>query len=267
MLYEIYHDDCLVKMEDIPDKSIDMILCDLPYGFSLNECDWDVIIPMSAMWDSYTRIIKDGGAIVLFGQEPFSSELRMSNKTWYKYDWIWEKRRPTNFAHAKNCPLKIHELISVFSCGSINHATINGRSTNRMYYYPQGTIPCNMTIKNTTTKPCFGLRESHKSEHTITTTNYPKSILQFNSDNVDASLHPTQKPVKLLEYLIKTYTLENEVVLDNCMGSGSTSIACLNTNRRFIGIEKDETFFNVAKERLESHKKNIDTNIEQFFVE
>lgn len=271
MSYEIYHDDCLVKMKEIPDKSIDMILCDLPYGTT--DAKWDLCLPMSELWDQYVRVIKDNCVIVLFGQEPFSSKLRLSNESWYKYDWIWEKNRVTNFLHAKNRPLKSHELISVFSSGVLCHNT--EESINRMNYYPQGIISCNKFCKNTDKKRkwnnndnTFGRRLGNDI-YAQTTTNYPKSILKFsnNNNNVDVSLHPTQKPVKLLEYLIKTYTLESQTVLDNCMGSGSTGVACLNTNRRFIGIEKVETFFNIAKERLESHKKVIDTNIEQFFVE
>lgn len=264
MTYEIYHDDCLVKMRDIPDKSIDVILCDLPY--ETTQAKWDSCLPMSELWDQYVRVIKDNCVIVLFGQEPFSSKLRLSNESWYKYDWVWEKNRATNFLNAKNCPLKTHELISVFSSGKLRHNTDD--SLNRIVYYPQGAVSCNTLCKNHDKK--FNNETMGKcvdANYTQNTTNYPKSILKFSNNSNDISLHPTQKPVKLLEYLIKTYTLESQTVLDNCMGSGSTGIACLNTNRRFIGIEKDETFFNVAKERLESHKKDIDTNIEQFFVE
>ena len=232
--------DCLELMKDIADKSVNMILCDLPYGTTA--CKWDNVIPFEPLWEQYNRIIKDNGAIVLFGSEPFSSKLRLSNLKMYKYDWIWQKDKPSNFATAKKNPLKYHENILVFykkfptynlqmTRGKANHSVGIGlrRKANESGY--SSTIVTNKTD---------GLK-------------YPKSTLTFNRE--PKPVHPTQKPVALLEYLIKTYTNENELVLDNCMGSGSTGVACVNTNRNFIGIELDENYFNIAKERIEKELK------------
>ena len=230
---ELIQGDCLEKMKDIPDKSIDMILCDLPYGTTA--CKWDTVIPFEPLWEQYKRIIKDNGAIVLFGSEPFSSYLRMSNIKQFKYDWIWDKKLAGNGILAKKQPLKIHEIISVF---------------NSKTYYPQKT-------KGKFRKK-MGLKESQITggnsfcNETENDEYYPKSIQEFGIGNLRTGrLHPTQKPVALLEYLIKTYTNENETVLDNCMGSGSTGVACKNLNRNFIGIELDEKYFEVAKKRIE----------------
>jgi len=241
--------DCLELMKDIEDKSVDMILCDLPYGTTV--CKWDTVIPFEPLWEQYERIIKDNGAIVLFGSEPFSSLLRTSNLNLYRYDWIWHKSCPTNFVHAKNQPLRDYENIAVFSKGVCFH---KGQTNNRMIYYPQGLVDCN--IKKDQRKKhsdvCFTKQPSHKDIHIQKKTNYPRQVLSgYKSDK---GLHPTQKPVALLEYLIKTYTQENELVLDNTMGSGSTGIACLNINRQFIGIEKDDKYFEIAKKRIEEHQ-------------
>ena len=238
------HGDCLEKMKYIPDKSIDMILCDLPYGTT--SCKWDVVIPFEPLWEQYKRIIKDRGAIVLFGSEPFSSYLRMSNIKQFKYDWIWDKSKPTGFINAKNAPLKKHENISIFSKGM----TANCNSNN-MIYKPQGVIVSKKLKKSKYNEnDILGLRPSRNNEGYIQDfSNYPKSILRFNSET--KTKHPTQKPVALLEYMIKTYTLEGETVLDNCMGSGSTGVACINTKRNFIGIEKDDKYFEIAKKRIE----------------
>lgn len=240
--------DCLELMKDIPDKSIDMILCDLPYGTT--QCKWDNIISFELLWEQYNRIIKDNGAIVLFGSEPFSSKLRMSNLKNYKYDWIWKKNTVDGFLNAKCRPLKTIENICVFSK---KQARAKG---DNMKYYPQGLQPIFKKVKDNRKTNADGhkyYRESLKDNNYIQRhTNYPTETLIFNKDK--EKLHPTQKPVALLEYLIKTYTNENEVVLDNCMGSGSTGIACINTNRNFIGIELDEKYFNIAKERINNAK-------------
>ena len=246
-MIDIKQGDCLELMKDIPDGSIDMILCDLPYGTT--DCKWDNIIPFELLWEQYERIIKNNGSIVLFGSEPFSSFLRMSNLKNYKYDWIWKKNRPTGFQHAKNMPLKEHENILVFSKGSMGHKNLLGNK--RMIYNPQGIEQCYHVSHASPNRfgNIVGKRPSHK-EYTIQTeTGYPRTILEFNKDDKN-KLHPTQKPVALLEYLIKTYTNENDIVLDNCMGSGSTGVACQNTNRNLIGFELDEHYFQIAKERL-----------------
>lgn len=238
-MINLRHGDCLELMKDIADKSIDMILCDLPYGAT--SCKWDVIIPFESLWEQYERIIKDNGVIVLFGSEPFSSKLRLSNLKMYKYDWIWDKKTGLGFLDSKYRPLKQHEIISVFSKGGCS----NG-SKIQMKYHPQGLIPT--TKKNSNTQSRILNSEPKKRKNLDTKyTNYPKTILTYDRER---GLHPTQKPVKLLEYLIKTYTNEGETVLDNCMGSGSTGVACKNTNRNFIGIELDEKYFNIAKDRI-----------------
>ena len=233
---QLIHGDCLEKMKDIPDKSIDMILCDLPYGSTA--CKWDVVIPFEPLWEQYKRIIKDRGAIVLFGSEPFSSYLRMSNIKQYKYDWVWDKDRSCGSMLAKIRPLKYHENIIVFSTGKEN-------------YYPQ------MTKGVTQNKAPGGKSDIYGNTPIVrykSDTYYPRSIQTFKAcHNMTGKIHPTQKPVELLEYLIKTYTLEGEIVLDNTMGSGSTGIACINTKRNFIGIEKDDKYFEIAKKRIEEH--------------
>ena len=239
-LNKIYNEDCLEGMKRIPDKSVDMILCDLPYGTTA--CKWDTVIPFEPLWEQYERVIKDNGAIVLFGTEPFSSLLRTSNIKRYRYDLIWEKSRFTNFLFVKKQFGKVHENISVFYK---KQPTYNPQMEAGEPYKRKGTgkpktkeLMINPATDNG--KVSDGLR-------------YPKSILKFPFHNV-GNVHPTQKPSDLFEYLIRTYTNENETVLDNCIGSGTTAIACLNTNRNFIGFELDETYFNLANERIANHK-------------
>ena len=232
MGYKLYKGDCLEVMDRLIEEGIkvDMILTDPPYGTTA--CKWDNVIPFDEMWIRINKLIKTNGAIVLFGNEPFSSNLRISNIKNYKYDWVWNKR-PVNFLNAKRQPLREVENIMVF---------------NSKIYNPQGLIykeRINKRSNSTETNSKHGL--SNKSYYT----NYPKQILRFIGER---GLHPTQKPVALLEYLIKTYTDEGELVLDFTMGSGSTGVACINANRKFIGIELDEKYFNIAKDRLENIK-------------
>jgi site-specific DNA-methyltransferase (adenine-specific) len=245
MSYKIYNGDCLELMKNIPDKSIDMILCDLPYGTSA--CKWDVVIPFDKLWEQYNRIIKDDRAIVLFGCEPFSSYLRISNIKMYKYDWKWEKPSGANFLNFKYQPAKVHEDIMIFG----KMATSYSKKGN-MIYNPQMEVGESYTQKSGKQKMDTGNSVVRSKIEQVITVNegvrYPRSIQKFNLDK--EKLHPTQKPVALLEYLIKTYSNEGDVVLDNCMGSGSTGVACLNTNRNFIGMELDEEYFNIAKNRL-----------------
>ena len=234
--YELFHGDCLEAMKDIPDKSVDMILCDLPYGTTKHE--WDECISFTELWKQYERIIKDNGAIVLFGAEPFSSLLRVSNISMYKYDWIWNKSKPLGFINAKRMPLKDIENISVFY-------------KKLPTYNPQGLIPYGKEVSSSNKRDITAINGGKLKEgkYVRQFTNYPRQLLKFD---VEQGLHPTQKPVDLLEYLIRTYTNEGEVVLDNTMGSGSTGVACINTNRKFIGIELDDTYFEIAKERIEN---------------
>ena len=223
---QLIHGDCLEKMKEIPDKSIDMILCDLPYGTTA--CKWDSVIPFEPLWKQYNRVIKGNGAIVLFGSEPFSSQLRTSQMDKYKYDWVW-KKRPVNFLNAKIQPMREIENIMVF---------------NTKKYYPQGLVSCERVNKRSNSTETNG---KHGLSNVSRFTNYPKQILEYIGER---GLHPTQKPVALLEYLIKTYTNEGETVLDNCMGSGSTGVACVNTGRDFIGIELDDNYFQIAEKRI-----------------
>ncbi len=284
-MIKLINGDCLEVMKTIEDKSIDMILCDLPYGTTA--CKWDVVIPFNkyvqigkkviyeqeyvfdkmksgvsykealedflsiskdGLWDNYKRIIKDRGAIVLFGSEPFSSYLRMSNIKMFKYDWVWDKKKPSTGLHAKIMPLKDYENISIFN--------------SKIYF------PVMDDAKERVDKPrvanngqVFGGSEILR-QHTNNGLSYPRAIIKkFTNANQNNRLHPTQKPVALLEYLIKTYTLEGETVMDNCMGSGSTGVACVNTNRNFIGIEKDDKYFEIAKKRIADAIKDSETKL------
>lgn len=236
MSIELYNGDCLEVMKNIPDKSIDMILCDLPYGMTQNK--WDSCIPLDKLWEQYKRIIKPSGAIVLTAQGLFTAKLIMSQPQLYKYKWIWEKSKSTNFLNAKKQPLRKHEDICVFY-------------KKQPTYHPQMTAgtPYDKGVRKNQLSGSYGnflpVRVSSDGER------YPTDIIYMKTAESEGEVvHPTQKPVALLEYLIKTYTNECETVLDNCMGSGSTGVACLNTNRNFIGIELDEKYFSIAKERL-----------------
>lgn len=235
-MINLYNGDCLELMRDIPDKSIDMILCDLPYGTTA--CKWDTVIPFEPLWSQYKRIIKENGAITLFATQPFASNLIVSNIKGFKHEWIWQKEKGVGFQVAKYRPMQEHEHILIF--------TKKGEKVN---YYPIKEKR-NKIIKSKGASSKSGSSPlAYISEHNYTYTDkYPTSIKQFKRDN--NKIHPTQKPVALLEYLIKTYTQEGEVVLDNCMGSGSTGVACVNTGRSFIGVELDPNYYNIAKERI-----------------
>lgn len=230
---ELLNGDCLELMKNIPNKSVDMILCDLPYGTTDNK--WDNVIPMEPLWEQYKRIIKDHGAIVLFSQMPFGASLIMSNPKMFRYEWVWEKPNSNaGFLNCKKMPLRKHENILVF----YKHLPT---------YNPQGLIELDKPIQKegANNKGCY---IAANKPFTTTHKNYPADILTFDKDT---RYHSTQKPVALLEYLIKTYTNEGDLVLDNCMGSGSTGVACVNTNRDFIGMELNEEYFKIACERIE----------------
>lgn len=237
----LWQGDCLELMENIPDGSVDMILCDLPYGTTA--CKWDTIIPFEPLWEQYERVIKDNGAIVLFGSEPFSSNLRMSNIKNYKYDWVWDKRIPSGMSYARFQPMRRVENIMVF--------TKDGKKTA---YNPQLELREKPIKKGgngySPSAPIQAAKEGKTFKKTYTH-KQPTNLLQFDKVR-RGSVHPTQKPVALFEYLIKTYTDESENVLDNCMGSGTTGVACKKLNRKFIGIELDENYFNIARERIAS---------------
>lgn len=257
-LNTIYNEDCLGDKEKgtgmwrIPDKSIDMILCDLPYGTT--KCKWDTVIPFEPLWEHYERIIKDNGAIVLTAVQPFTSALVMSNPKAFKHSWVWDKVTARGHLVAKHRPLQQTEDILVFC-----------KDGKRVNYYPimidrpKDKIEIRKTREYARTSIMGGKKK--ELEPKIYDKWYPKNIIRIsNANSSNTSLHPAQKPVELFEYLIKTYTKENDLVLDNCMGSGTTAIACLNTNRKYIGFEIEKEYYDKAIERIEKHKKQLKNN-------
>jgi len=240
-LITLLNGDCLELMKTIPDGSIDLILTDPPYATTKNK--WDSVIPFEPMWEHLKRIIKPKGVIVLFAQTPFDKILGASNIDMLKYEWVWFKNRPTGHLNSKFAPLKSHENILVFTKGSTSFVK---NTKNSSAYNPQGLVACLKVNKRTKGNGNYD-EVNNKMKNVALFENYPKSVLSFK---VEVGLHPTQKPVPLLEYLIKTYTQEGETVLDFTCGSGSTLVAAKNTNRHAIGIELDETYFNIAQERI-----------------
>lgn len=236
-MIELWHGDCLDLMSDIPDKSIDMVCCDMPYG--VTACKWDFVLPLDIIWRHYERIVKDNGAIVLFASQPFTSFLVMSNFKWYKHHWVWIKEKGTGFQVAKYRPMMKTEDIITFSKKTVKYnPQMIKRDKPIKYKYPKIKSKSN-PIANYNNKTIIS---HHK---------YPENTLTIKTER---GLHSTQKPVALIEYLIKTYTNKNDTILDNCMGSGTTGVACKNLKRNFIGIELDGKYFNVAKQRIENHK-------------
>ena len=241
--------DCIKVMEKIKDKSIDMILCDLPYGTTA--CKWDVVIPFKPLWNQYERIIRDKGAIVLFGSQPFTTDLINSNRKWFKYEWIWKKNNPTGIGYANYRPMLNHENILVFC-------------KNKHLYNKQMRDCANSVKKRWKNGQKEGIKYKKKSEHIKPITHKkrykvnPVTVLCFDvSPRSKGTLHPTQKPVALFEYLIKTYTNKNDIVLDSCAGSGTTGIACINLKRDFILIEKEKKYYKLMKERIVKYIKEI----------
>ena len=242
-MFDLMHGDCLELMAQIPDGSVDMICCDLPYGTTA--CKWDSVIPFAPLWAHYKRVIKCNGAIVLTASQPFTSALGASSIDWLKYQWYWRKTRATGHLNAKKMPMKDVEDVLVF-----------GRTMPA--YNPQGLTTVDLIVANSASDMARGISSGAtsvvtggitKKEYRQTATGYPRQVLDIASEG--ATVHPTQKPVALMEYLIRTYTNEGETVLDNCMGSGTTGVACVNTRRKFIGIEKDEKYFSISKDRIE----------------
>ena len=247
---KLFQGDCLDIMKKIPDNYVDCIICDPPFGTTA--CDWDKTLPFSEVWKEYNRIIKDTGSVLLFSCGIFTPRVMLSNLENYKYRWVWIKRNSTNFVHAKNRPMTKCEDICVFSKAPMGHVSQLG--DRRMVYNPQGLEPCNQTIK--AGKGRFGTtagkRPSQQAEFLRENKGFPTDVLfDFPEDAANKKFHTSQKPVKLLEYLIKTYSYENGVILDNCMGSGSTGVACVNTNRKFIGIELEEKYYDISKQRIQ----------------
>jgi len=236
---QIYNMDCLEGMKYIDDKSIDMILCDLPYGMTWAK--WDSIISFEDLWKQYNRIIKDNSAIVLFSSQPFTSKLINSNMKNYKYTWYWIKNIKGNYLNAKRQPLRQVEEINIF---------------NKHKYFPQGIKEYNKIGRSGSGAKTT--LQNYSNEWFQEKTGYPSNVLYYDLDK--EKLHPTQKPIALCEYLIKTYTNEGEIVLDNCIGSGTTAIACINTNRNYIGFELDKEYYEIAKNRINKHI--IDNNLQ-----
>ena len=249
-MIQLIKGDCLVEMQNIPAKSIDCIICDLPYGTTA--CKWDVVIPFEPLWAQYKRIIKDNGAIVLFGQEPFSSYLRVSNISSYRYDWIWKKNSGSNFLFANKQPMKMNEIISVFYK---KQPIYNPQKTDAVngYYTNKNSInkgkDNSMQTGNFKELTGIQLKKTNYGKNYEPDKKLPENIIEFK--RVRKPIHPTQKPVALMEYLIKTYTNEGETVLDNTFGSGSTILAAINTNRKFIGMEMNDKYFDIAQKRIQ----------------
>lgn len=246
--------DCFEHMATLPDASVDMVLCDLPYGTTA--CAWDAVLPFEALWKEYWRVAKPNAAVVLTASQPFTAALIGSQIANFKYCWVWEKSRPSGFAQAKNMPLKNYEDICIFSRGVTGHAS---QCANRMPYNPQNLVHAPRITKNTKIRgkneSAFGNRPSHKTEYTQEYTNYPSQILRVAS--ISGAVHPTQKPVALFEYLIRTYTDAGQVVLDNTAGSGTTAIAAERAGRGWICIERDPEYYAKAVERVRAHLDDV----------
>ncbi len=247
--YTLHNGDCLDVMRAMPDGSVDAIITDLPYGTTA--CKWDEVIPFAPMWEQVKRVLKPRGVFVTTASQPFTSALISSNMEWFKYEWVWVKAISSGFLHAKNAPLKLHENIVVFSGGTIGHM---GKVVNRMNYYPQMSAgkPYKMA-KNPDVRFKWGniARPSTNHIHIAENegTRYPVSVLNYKNPN-HSNVHPTQKPVALYEYLIRTYTNEGDTVLDMTMGSGTTGVAAMQAGRKFVGIELSEDYFKVAEKRI-----------------
>ena len=278
----LLHGDCLVEMKKIEDNSVDLILCDLPYGTTDRSgvekkngnnrlLKWDTVIPLESLWLEYKRVLKPKGAVVLTADQPFTSKLIMCNIEWFKYEWIWKKKKTTGFLLANYRPMKQTEDVIVFSPA---HAAAASRHGGNMTYNPQGLIEKKVKKKNDPNRlgkflhnpehMGKGNKLLHETEYEQKFTNYPSEIIEFGLDrNV---VHETQKPVALMEYLIRTYSNEGEIVLDNCMGSGTTGVACINTNRKFIGIEKKDEYFDVAKKRISISEQENRNSLNQWML-
>ena len=246
-LNKIHNCCCIKGMIKLPNNIIDLICVDLPYG--LTECKWDTPINLDDLWGHYKRVLKPSGTIILFGQQPFTSRLVSSNYEMFKYSLVWQKSKPGGFAQAPYKVLCEHEDILIFSRGKTAKNAIN-----KMVYNPQGTKPCNKIMKGKTGNTEHRENRKTQKDYVQTTTNYPRSILQFNNEG--NTQHPTQKPLELIKYLIQTFSNENDSVMDTCLGSGTTIIACLETKRNFIGYELEKKYFDITQERIEKFIKN-----------
>lgn len=248
MVNEIFNEDCLIGMQRIPDKSIDLILCDLPYGTTC--CKWDILIPFEPLWKQYERIIKDNGAILLTGQQPFTTDIILSNRKIFRYEIIWEKTQKLGFLSANKMPLRGHENILVF------YNSLPIYNPQKYKLHNKGIV----RIRQQSNDRYDGYSTNRGGKYIDDGTRFPHSVIKISNwngalfgNNTKATKHPTQKPVALFEYLIKTYTNAGQIVLDNCMGSGTTAIACINTGRNYIGFEKDENYYNVILKRIKDN--------------
>ena len=251
--------DCLIEMQNIPDKSIDAVICDLPYGTT--SCKWDNILPFDILWRQYLRIIKSKGAIILFGTEPFTSELILSNRDMYREKLTWVKHKPSNIGNAKYMHLKYSEDIIVFSNGKCTYnPQMQPRISDRVRQAQGGNSKQWRTNRKDTQEVSFATQYAPRDWHTFDADfKYPSNVINIPSvvsNSKEKVPHPTQKPIALIEYLIKTYTNEGDTILDNTMGSGTTGVACISTNRKFIGIELDENYYNISCKRVEEAMNN-----------
>lgn len=244
---KIHLGDCFEILPQIEDSSIDLILCDLPYG--ITEAEWDIPLPLDKLWEHYLRVIKPQSAILLTATQPFTTSLISSMPSLFRYCWYWEKPKPNGWQNSKNKPMTCIEEIVVFSKGKMGHQS--QLKEKRMNYFPQGLVSEGIQkMPKWRRSEMLGERPEKEDSYYERFSSYPKNLLRFNNVSGRSAKHPTQKPVDLFEYLIKTYTKEGDLVLDNCIGSGTTALACINTNRRFIGIEKEERFYKIACERV-----------------
>ena len=228
---QLFEGDCLEVMKTLPPESVDLVLCDLPYGTTQNK--WDTVIPFVPLWAEYERLARKEAGFVFTASQPFTSQLVMSKLSWFKYEWVWRKNTATGHLNAKRMPMKLHENVIVFAKSSCS-------------YFPQGLQPYGKLTRRGGNGGNFGVSGAENFQEW---TNYPRSILDFSLDT--DKLHPTQKPLALMEYLVRTYTKVGDVVLDNCMGSGTTGVACIKTGRQFIGIVQDPKYFQLAKSRID----------------
>jgi len=245
---KLYHGDCLEIMKHIPDNSIDMVLCDPPYGST--QCAWDVIIPFEPLWVQYKRIVTDGSAIVLTGSQPFTAIMIMSNPKWFKYCWVFKKNLPVGHGYAKLRPMSNHEDIAVFGRGAIKY---NPQFTPRV-------APRKYTRKGASLSGSSSMT-SHDGKMRILNGKYPVTVQEFDTSNQRDKVHPTQKPIELFRYLIKTYTNTGDVVLDNCIGSGTTAIAAETAGRKWIGIEMSERYCELTKKRIKAETRQLQLSI------
>ncbi len=244
--------DCIEGMSMLPDHSFDAIICDLPYGSTRNK--WDTVIPFDELWEQYTRLVKERGAIILFGQGMFTAQLMTSNPRWWRYNLIWEKTQPTGFLNSHKMPLRAHEDICVFYKSLPEYHPIMTKGVRK--------VSSAVSKRNSVKSSNYG---EHQHTDYDSELRYPTSVIRFPKDIQHSAIHPTQKPVALMEWLIRTYTKPGDVILDNCMGSGTTAIACISTGRRYVGFENDERYWRCAEQRIAEFRKTRESETNNMF--